>query len=86
VKFPIQAKGFSLIEVIVTTLIAAIMSLIAIPSFSGVIEQVRAKSNIQVIQQTIQLGRNMAISYGSRVTVCPLIDNLCSADWIKRIY
>jgi type IV fimbrial biogenesis protein FimT len=81
VKFPIQAKGFSLIEVIVTTLIAAIMSLIAIPSFSGVIEQVRAKSNIQVIQQTIQLGRNMAISYGSRVTVCPLIDNLCSADW-----
>jgi type IV fimbrial biogenesis protein FimT len=23
----------------------------------------------------------MAISYSSRVTICPLVDNLCSSDW-----
>ncbi|PKG80344.1 general secretion pathway protein GspH [Shewanella sp. Actino-trap-3] len=74
-------KGFSLIELIVTMLIATLISLIAIPSFTALIEQVRASSNIKVIQQTIQLGRNMAISYGSRVTICPLVDNLCSSDW-----
>ncbi|RPA63881.1 general secretion pathway protein GspH [Shewanella frigidimarina] len=76
-----RVKGFGLIEVIVTTLVVMLMSLIAIPSFSSLTEQIRARSNIQVIQQTIQLGRNMAISYGSRVTVCPLIKNLCSSDW-----
>ncbi|WP_351088441.1 GspH/FimT family pseudopilin [Shewanella sp. S1-49-MNA-CIBAN-0167] len=79
--FSIRAKGFSLIELIVTMLIATLISLIAIPSFTALIEQVRASSNIKVIQQTIQLGRNMAISYGSRVTICPLVDNLCSSDW-----
>ena len=74
-------KGFGLIEVIVVTLIVMLMSLIAIPSFSSLTEQIRARSNIQVIQQTIQLGRNMAISYGARVTVCPLVENVCSEDW-----
>ncbi|WP_137222212.1 GspH/FimT family protein [Shewanella sp. MEBiC00475] len=74
-------KGFNLIEVIITTMIAALLYLIAIPSFKDLNEQIRANSNIKVIQQTILLGRNMAISYGSRVTVCPLANNLCSSDW-----
>tara|TARA_R110002033_G_scaffold90223_2_gene140240 strand:+ start:5641 stop:6162 length:522 start_codon:yes stop_codon:yes gene_type:complete len=80
-RFSIQENGFSLIEVIITTLVASIMSLIAIPPLNDVIEQIRARSTIQVIQQTIQLGRNMAISYGARVTVCPLVENVCSEDW-----
>ncbi|GGB60180.1 GspH/FimT family protein [Shewanella inventionis] len=74
-------KGFSLIEVIVTSLLIMLLSLIAIPSFSAVNEQIRAQSSIKVIQQTIQFGRNMAITYGTRVTVCPIVDNKCSADW-----
>ncbi|WP_445777192.1 GspH/FimT family pseudopilin [Shewanella sp.] len=74
-------KGFSLIEVIVTTMVATLLSLIAIPSFSAINEQVRAQSSIKVIQQTIQYARNMAISYGSRVTVCPIVNNKCANDW-----
>jgi len=74
-------NGFGLIELIVTTLIVMLMSLIAIPSFTAVNEQVRAQSSIKVIQQTMHFARNMAISYGTRVTVCPIVDNKCSSDW-----
>ncbi|GGP53059.1 type IV minor pilin protein FimT [Shewanella algicola] len=74
-------KGFGLIELIVTTLIIMLMSLIAIPSFTELHEHTRAQSSIKVIQQTIQFARNMAISYGTRVTVCPIVDNKCTSDW-----
>ncbi|MBB1428274.1 MULTISPECIES: GspH/FimT family pseudopilin [unclassified Shewanella] len=78
-----RVKGFGLIEVIVTTLVVMLMSLIAIPSFKSVNEQVRVKSNIITIQQSLQFARNMAINYGRRVTVCNLEDNNCTKQWHK---
>ncbi|MGX9462386.1 GspH/FimT family pseudopilin [Shewanella sp. A14] len=77
----INIKGFNLIEVIVTTLLTVLLSLMAFPSFTAISEQTRARSNISVIQQTFQFARNMAISYGVRVTVCPIVENKCSSDW-----
>ncbi|MBB1363749.1 GspH/FimT family pseudopilin [Shewanella sp. SR44-4] len=76
-------KGFSLIEVIVTTLIVMLMSLIAVPSFTALNEQIRANCNIRTIQQSMQFARNMAISYGIKVTVCNLEANKCTNKWHK---
>ncbi|MGI2168969.1 GspH/FimT family pseudopilin [Shewanella sp. MF05960] len=76
-------NGFGLIELIVTTLIVMLMSLIAIPSFTAMNEQVRAQSSIKVIQQSMQFARNMAISYGRKVTVCNLKANKCTRQWHK---
>ncbi|MCC4831161.1 GspH/FimT family pseudopilin [Shewanella sp. 10N.7] len=74
-------KGFNLIEVIVTLSITSILSAITVPYLSTVLNHARSDSNIRSIQQLIQLGRNHAISFSTRVTICPVEENQCINDW-----
>ncbi|MCL1056986.1 GspH/FimT family pseudopilin [Shewanella gelidimarina] len=74
-------NGFSLVELMVTLTVATILMSITLPNLSSLYEAQRANSSIRVIQQTLQYGRNAAISYGVRVTVCPVKDNQCDSDW-----
>lgn len=73
--------GFNLIELMVTLIVATILIGIAAPSLSNLYDAQRANSSIREIQQTLQFGRNAAISYGLRVTICPLKDNQCDENW-----
>lgn len=73
--------GFNLIELMVTLVVATILIGIAAPSLSNLYDAQRANSAIREIQQTLQFGRNAAISYGLRVTICPLKDNQCDDNW-----
>jgi type IV fimbrial biogenesis protein FimT len=73
--------GFTLIELMVTLSVATILMGITVPNLSSFYEAQRADSNIRIIQQTLQYGRNAAISYGVRVTVCPVKDNRCDSNW-----
>jgi type IV fimbrial biogenesis protein FimT len=74
-------QGFNLVELLTGLMIFLLLSLIASPSLKSFILSTRADSNIRTIQQTLILARNMAISYGTRVTVCPIEDNKCSTNW-----
>lgn len=78
-------NGVTLIELIVTLSISTTLLTIGAPSFIDLSDQIRADSNIRKIQQTLQLARNAAISYGYRVTACPLVDNRCTENWQKGI-
>ncbi|MCE9678017.1 GspH/FimT family pseudopilin [Shewanella sp. AS1] len=73
--------GFTLIELMVTLTVAIILIGIAAPSLSSLYEAQRADAEIRKIQQTLQQARNAAISFGVRVTVCPIADNQCSDNW-----
>lgn len=74
-------NGFTLIELMITIAIASILLTIGLPQLTELHQAYRADSAIKVIQQTLQYARNTAISYGLRVTVCPLKDNQCTNDW-----
>lgn len=75
-------KGFTLVELMVTLVVATILVGIAAPSLISLYEANRADSEIRRIQQALQLARNHAISYGSRVTVCPTTGGVCSNNWL----
>jgi len=73
--------GFTLIELMTTLVVAMVLTGIAAPSLTDLNVSYRAKSGITTIQQTLQLARNQAISYGGRVTACPIENNRCVRDW-----
>ncbi len=74
-------KGFTLVELMTTLVISTTLISVAIPNFNSLYDHYRADSYIRVIQQTLHLARNSAINYGTRVTVCPMIEKQCSNDW-----
>ena len=76
-------KGFSLIEMIVTLTIAVILATVAVPNLTKAYDFYRAESNVSKVKSFFMTARNQAISYGARVTVCPLEGNRCNNDWSK---
>lgn len=78
VKLP---KGFTLIDAMVTMVIAIILITVGLPAMSKMYEAYRADSEIRRIQQSVLLTRNYAVSYGTRVTMCPVSGSGCGTNW-----
>lgn len=82
-----SGKGFSLIEVMVTLAIAAIVLSVGVPSFQSFIQSNRQTTAINELATALQLARSTAVSRRVRVTVCKSPDGLnCatgggSGDW-----
>lgn len=75
------SKGMTLVELMVALAVFAILAAVALPSFQTIQSASRANARIGEIASAIQLARNYAVSYGVRVSVCPLTNNCCSNDW-----
>lgn len=65
------AEGFTLVELIIVIAIMAIISILAIPSYKGVMTQNRMASEINDIANDIELARSAAVKQGLNVTICP---------------
>lgn len=77
-----RISAFTLVELMVTIAIAAILISIAVPSFSAMYESSRSDAAISNIQQSLVVARSHAISYGTNVTVCPLSGAKCGKNWL----
>lgn len=65
-----MAQGFTLIELMVTLSVAAILLTVGVPSFQEFIASNRLTSEINSFNAFLNLGRSEAIKGGRRVTLC----------------
>ena len=84
-----KQNGFSLIEVMVTLAIAAIVVSIAVPSYQTSVQNNRKTTSLNELATAFQLARNTAISRRVIVTVCRSGDGATclsgggSGDWTQ---
>jgi len=71
--------GFTLIELMVTLAVAAIVITIAAPSFVDVVQKARMSSQTNDVVAAVNLGRSRALTEAARVILCPTSDEVtCS--------
>ena len=86
----IVVRGFTIVELMVTVAVLAILSAIAVPSFTNLIRGNRLTSAANEMVALLQTARAGAISNRASVTVCPSTDgSTCAAAlgsrWIARM-
>ena len=80
-----KVKGFTLVELMVTIAIAAILLIIAAPSLNNLYQATRAEMATKKLHQLIQFARSQAVSTEQNVTICHLENNACNDNWSDGI-
>ena len=80
-------SGFTLVELMITLLVLAIILGIALPSFSALIEKLAIRSTTESIVEALRTARVTAVEEQTDIKVCGLgANNTCSnADWDKGL-
>ena len=65
-----KQRGFTLIELMVTVAIAAIVLTLGVPSFRDLIQNNRVASTVNGLVTALQLARSEAIKRGGNITLC----------------
>lgn len=77
-----RPRGFTLIELIITMSIAAILLTIGIPTFRSVIQNARTAAMASDLTSALNLARAEAVKRGSPVQLCPSDDRAtCGGAW-----
>ncbi len=80
----VRSHGFTLYELLITVILIALISSLAIPSFAGSIARQRQRVEIDALFHAIHLARKESIMRRKVVSLCPSRDGQqCSAsrDW-----
>jgi type IV fimbrial biogenesis protein FimT len=78
------ASGFTLIELMVTVSVAAILLTVGVPSYTQMIQNNRMSSQANEFVAFLNLARSEAVKRGLRVTLCKSSDGVScgtSGDW-----
>ncbi len=81
-----RTRGFTLIELMVTVSVLAIVLSLAAPSFKGMISNSRSTSLASELTAAVNFARAEAVKRVKRVTICPSSNGtscLTSSDWAK---
>lgn len=72
--------GFSLLELMVTIFVAAILAAIAVPSFRATIQRHRLLAAADDLQAAVQYARTEAVLRATYVSLCPSTDSVSCAS------
>lgn len=72
-------QGFTLVELVVTIALVAILTTLAVPSFSEVLRQWRRDSATRELTTSLQLARSESIKSSRQIVVCPSADGASCA-------
>ena len=75
-----KPNGFTLMELMVTVAIAAIVMTIGIPSFQDTIRENRLTANTNTFVSSLNLARSEAIKSGRRVVMCISAGSTCATS------
>ena len=74
-------RGFSLVELLVVTAIAAVVMALAVPSMAAMLVNQRVGAYASALMVSLQLARNDAVTRGGNTVVCKSLDGvLCASD------
>jgi type IV fimbrial biogenesis protein FimT len=77
-----NTRGFTLIELIVTLIVAGTLMSIALPSFKNFFMDAKAGSQARALLGDLQYARSEAARLNKNVVVCPSADQAsCSTNW-----
>ena len=75
-------NGITIVELIIALAIAAILSAIAVPSFTNIIQDNRLAIQVNELQASLSFARSEAIKRNNYVTTCRSSDGKnCIGDW-----
>ena len=77
---PYAVQGFTLIELMITISIAAILLAVGVPSMRDMIQQNRLTGNVNEFVAANMLARSEAIKRGSSVTLCRAVNAEAGSD------
>lgn len=79
-----KMAGFTIIELMITLVVAAILLAIAAPSFRSIIQDNRLTTDVNTLAASLNLTRSEAIKRGTQVTLCKSNDAascVATANW-----
>ncbi len=77
-----KIKAFTLIELVVTLAVAAVLAAIAAPSFADIIKNNRLTTEINELASALNLSKSEAIKRGETVTTCRSSNGTsCTGNW-----
>jgi type IV fimbrial biogenesis protein FimT len=80
--FTNKQQAFTLIELVITLAIIAILAGISLPSFKSLVGSSKITSEINALNGILQLSRTTAITKSEKVTICPSNDGVqCTKNW-----
>lgn len=81
-----RIKGFTLIELIITLFLSALLLLVAVPSFQQLLDKSRLDATAHKLRGLLHQTRQLAVSEQSVITFCSLnSSNNCQANWSSGV-
>lgn len=75
-------KGFTVVELMITVVLAAVLLTLAVPAFTDLIANNRMRSEVFALRGLLMEARSEAVTERNNVTVCRSSDGLtCSGTW-----
>ncbi|WP_312703628.1 GspH/FimT family pseudopilin [Stutzerimonas nitrititolerans] len=79
---PNKDQGFTLVELLITLALLAIVANIAVPAFDGLITRNRQQALMEQVASVLNSARAEAVLQGRTIEVCGSSDGkTCSANW-----